>query len=255
MSRTVSEVAALAGVTVRALHHYDEIGLLHPRERTDAGYRLYDDADLARLHDILLWRGLGFPLDEVRALLDDPAHDPLEAMRLHRERLAAEVGALSERIAALDAAIARAGASEPLSHDDLVALFDGFDPDDYAEEVEQRWGDTEPYRESRRRTKRYGKAEWTAIQAEVAAVNEQFVALLAEGAPADGAEARAAAEAHRAHISRWFYEVTPEMHVGLAEMYVADPRFAATYDGMAPGLAAFVRAAILALHAPRPRRL
>ena len=106
--KTVSEVATLAGITVRALHHYDEIGLLRPRKRTEAGYRLYDEQDLVRLHDILLWRSLGFPLDEVRALIDDPAHDVLEALFVHRVRLVAEVGKLHERIAALVDAIRKA---------------------------------------------------------------------------------------------------------------------------------------------------
>jgi DNA-binding transcriptional MerR regulator len=251
----VSEVAALARVTVRALHHYDEIGLLRPADRTDAGYRLYDDADLARLHDILLWRELGFPLDEVRALLDDPAHDPTEAMLVHRARLAEQLGELHARIGALDAAIARSRASEPLTNDDLVALFDGFDPSVHEAEAQERWGDTEAFEESRRRTRRYGREQWEAIKAEGQAVTLRLAELLRAGRTASSTEARDAAEAHRQHISRWFYECTPEIQLGLAEMYVADPRFAATYDAVEPGLAAYVRDAIVALHAPRPRRL
>jgi DNA-binding transcriptional MerR regulator len=255
VARTVSEVAALTGITVRTLHHYDDIGLLRPADRSDAGYRLYEDQDLARLHEILVWRSFGFPLDEVRALLDDPAHDPLESLLAHRERLARQLGDLEAQVGALDRAIARVRAREPLGDGDLKALFGGFDPSSYEAEVEARWGDTEAFRESKRRTARYGRAEWEAIRAEADALNQRLAALLRAGADPASPEAREAAEAHRAHTDRWFYPVSPEIHLGLAELYVADPRFAATYDALEPGLAVWLRAAILALHAPKPRRL
>ncbi len=112
-TKTVSQVAALGRVTVRTLHHYDELGLLRPSQRSRAGHRLYAEADIHRLHEILTWRSLGFPLDEIQALLDDPAHDPLEAMRLHRERLAARLGGLQNQLDSLDAIIARAEGARP----------------------------------------------------------------------------------------------------------------------------------------------
>ncbi|MBX2798349.1 MAG: MerR family transcriptional regulator [Myxococcales bacterium] len=253
--KTVSEVAALAGISVRTLHHYDQIGLVRPAERSDAGYRLYDDADLARLHDVLTWRALGFPLQEVQDLLDDPDHDRLEALFLHRERLASQVGALNERIAALDEAIRKTTHAEPLAEVDYRALFDGFDPSELETEAEATWGDTEAWAESKRRTARYGEAEWRAIRDEQAALNQRLAALMAAGEPPTSTEARATAEAHRVHIDRWFYAVDREIHLGLAELYVEDPRFRATYDKVAPGLAQFLRDAIRALHAPKPRRL
>jgi DNA-binding transcriptional MerR regulator len=253
--RTVSELASAAGVSVRTLHHYDEIGLLRPQDRTDAGYRLYGDAEVRRLHEILLWRSMGFPLDEVRALLDDPGRDALEAMRLHRDRLAAEVGALTARIEALDVAIARAAGGEPLTNADLVALFDGFDPASFEAEVEASWGDSPEYRESKRRTARYGKAEWEAIKTEGQAVTEQAAALCRAGVAPDDKRALDAAAAHRAYTDKWFYPVSPEIHMGLARMYVDDARFAATYEAAAPGLSVWLRDAILALHAPRRRTL
>lgn len=253
--RTVSELAALAGISVRTLHHYDEIGLLRPEDRTDSGYRLYGDADVRRLHEVLFWRSLGFPLDEVKALLDDPTRDSLEAMHLHRDRLATDLGALSARISLLDAAIAKAEGREPLTDDDLRALFDGFDSAAYAEEVEQRWGGTEAFAESKRRTARYGRREWEALKAEGQAVGERLAALCRAGVAPDAPEAREAAEAHRAHIDRWFYPVSAEIHRALGQMYVDDPRFAATYEGLAPGLAAWLRDAIAALHERRPRQL
>lgn len=251
--RTIGELASAAGVSVRTLHHYDELGLLRPVTRTEAGYRLYNDDDIRRLHEILLWRSLGFPLEEVRALIDDPAHDPLEAMRLHRERLLEELGALTARVEALDVAIARASGSEALTDQDLRALFDGFDPAAYEDEVARRWGQTEEHRESKRRTARYGKREWEQMRAEARELGERLAGLCRAGTPTDSPEARAAAAAHGAHITRWFYTLSPQVHVALARGYVEDPRFAASYEALAPGLSVWLRDAILALHAP-PRK-
>ena len=248
--RTVSELAALSGVSVRTLHHYDEVGLLRPRSRTDAGYRLYGDDELRRLHEILFWRSLGFPLEEVGALLDDPKHDPQEAMRLHRERLLGELGALTARIEALDVAIAQAEGQQPWTDADLRALFDGFDPAQYEAEVEQRWGDTPEFRESKRRTARYGPREWAAMKAEAAALNARLVELCKAGVAPRSFEAAQAVDAHRSHIDRWFYPVSTEIHMALARGYVEDPRFAATYEAMTPGLSVWLRDAVLARYAP-----
>lgn len=253
--KTVSEVATLAGVSVRTLHHYDEIGLVSPAERSEAGYRLYADADLARLHDVLTWRALGFPLQEVRELLDDPEHDREEALFLHRRRLVAQVGALNERIAALDEAIRKSREQTPLTEVDYRALFDGFDPADFEAEAEAAWGDTEAWQQSKRRTRRYGEAEWRTIREEQQSLHEQLAELQRQGAAATDPRAQTLAEAHRAHLDRWFYAVPPPVHLGLADLYVEDPRFRATYDAVSPGLAVFLRDAIRALHAPRPKRL
>jgi DNA-binding transcriptional MerR regulator len=253
--RTVSEIAAAAGVSVRTLHHYDEIGLLRPPDRTDAGYRLYGDPEVRRLHEIVFWRSLGFPLDEVRALLDEPGRDALEAMRLHRDRLVAEQGRVTARIEAIDAVIARSVGGEPLTNDDLVVLFEGFDASAYEAEVEQRWGDSPEWAESKRRTAEYGKQAWERIKSEGEALNGRLAALCRAGVAPDAAEAREAAAAHRAYIARWFYEVSPQVHLALADGYVADPRFAATYEALAPGLSVWLRDAIRALHGPQKRTL
>ena len=104
--KTVGEVAGLAGVTVRALHHYDELGLLSPSGRSEAGYRLYSYEDLARLREILIWRALGFSLSEVGALLDDPGHDRLAALQRQRELIERDLGRLGALAVAVDEAIA-----------------------------------------------------------------------------------------------------------------------------------------------------
>jgi DNA-binding transcriptional MerR regulator len=241
--KTVGDVTELAGVTVRTLHHYDELGLLSPSGRSEAGYRLYDNDDLVRLREILIWRALGFSLSEIASLLDDPAHDRLAALERQRELIEREIDRLGTLAAAVDAAIDARRAGSELEVD---AMFDGFDPSEYEEEAHRRWGHTEAYRESARRTERYGEAEWGEIRREAEAIVREFVALLRAGEPADGSAAQALAERHRQHISRWFYPCSPHMHRALAETYSADERFARTYEREAVGLAAYVHDAIVA---------
>jgi hypothetical protein len=124
--------------------------------------------------------------------------------------------------------------------------FEGFgehDPAQYEAEVEERWGDSDAYAESKRKTAAYSKDDWVAIKAEQEEIGTRFVQVMQSGAAADSAEAMDVAEAHRQSISRWFYDCSPEMHANLGRMYVEDPRFTATYEAMAPGLAQYVSTA------------
>jgi hypothetical protein len=127
-----------------------------------------------------------------------------------------------------------------------TSMFEDFDPTQYEEEARERWGHTDSYRESARRTAGYGETEWTQIRADADAVVADFARLLAAGEPADGDEARSVAERHRQHIIRWFYDLSPQMHRNLAEMYIADQRFAASYERVAPGMAGYVHDAVVA---------
>jgi DNA-binding transcriptional MerR regulator len=163
--RTVGEVSGLAGVTVRTLHHYDEIGLLRPSGRSDTGYRLYGHADLQRLQEIVVWRQLGFSLTEVSELLDDPGRDRGAALRrqrelaeLARERLGATARALDTALAAHDAG----------TNQEEATMFKDFDPAQYQEEARERWGHTDAHQESSRRVAGYGEAQWSQIRAQAA---------------------------------------------------------------------------------------
>jgi DNA-binding transcriptional MerR regulator len=241
--RTVGEVSELAGISVRALHHYDEIGLLSPSERSYAGYRLYSHEDLTRLQEILIWRALGFSLAEIGPLLDDPGHDRAIALRRQRELAERERDRLAAIVEALDAALRAHQHGTAVKE---TSMFDGFDPSEYEQEAQERWGHTDAYRESTRRAAGYGEAEWTKIRTESEEIVADFVRLMRGGEPAEAEAARAVAERHRRQISHWFYACPPEMHRHLGEMYVADPRFARTYEQQAEGLAGYVRAAIAA---------
>ncbi|MGW0824348.1 MerR family transcriptional regulator [Streptomyces sp. NPDC002845] len=246
MSYTVGQVAGFAGITVRTLHHYDEIGLLVPGERSHAGHRRYSEADLDRLQQILFYRELGFPLDEVAALLDDPDADPRAHLRRQHELLTARIEKLQKMAAAVEHAMEARKMGINLTPEEKFEVFGDKDPEMYAEEAEQRWGGTETYAESQRRAASYTKEDWKRMQAEVADWSERYDALMAAGEPPTGERAMDMAEEHRQHISQWFYECPYDMHRGLAEMYVSDERFKAFYDSMRPGLAEHLRDAIAA---------
>jgi MerR family transcriptional regulator, thiopeptide resistance regulator len=246
VSYSVGQVAGFAGVTVRTLHHYDEIGLLAPGERTHAGHRRYGDADLDRLQQILFYRELGFPLEEVAVLLDDPDADPRAHLRRQHELLTARIEKLQKMAAAVEHAMEARKMGIDLTPEERFEVFGDKDPEQYAEEAERRWGGTEAYAESQRRAARYTKDDWKRMQAEVAAWTQRYDALMAADEPPTGEPAMDLAEEHRQHISTWFYECSYDIHRGLAEMYVSDERFKEFYDSMRPGLAEHLREAIAA---------
>lgn len=243
---TVGRVARLAGVTPRTLHHYDAIGLLVPSGRSPAGYRQYTDADIERLARILFYRELDLGLDEIARVLGDGGADALIHLRRQRAQLHDRI----RRLTALADAVTRAMEAHTmkinLTPEERLEVFGSHDPDAHAEEVRERWGDTDAYAQSASRTARYEKADWERMKSEGATVTEQLAAALRAGLPADGATAMDAAEAHRRHIATWFYDCGYEMHTSLASMYLADPRFTATYEAVAPGLAQYVHDAIVA---------
>ena len=186
---TVGDVASLAHVSVRTLHHYNSIGLLSPSERT----------------------------------------------RAHRT---------TTILAAIDAALDALSKGEPMDDADMFEVFGEFDPSPYEAEAKDRWGDTDAYAESARRTARYTKDDWRAIKAEGSAVTDALAARLATGASPADPDVQGLVDRHREHIDRWFYPCSIEMQAELGEMYGADPQFAATYERIQPGLAAFLRDAI-----------
>ncbi len=229
------------------MHHYDETGLLRPTRRTEAGYRLYDAGDVARLQQVLFYRELGFTLDEVASLLDDPSIDPIDHLPRQHELLGERIRRLEEMRAAVELHLEARQMSIELTPEEMLEVFGedvAANHDAYQAEAEERWGATEAWDQSRRRTSRYTKEDWTQALAEQQTAAQRLVDALEAGLPADSTEAMDAAEGHRRHITRWFYDCSYEIHRGLADMYVQDARFTQTYEDLAPGLATYVRDAI-----------
>jgi DNA-binding transcriptional MerR regulator len=244
-SRTVGEVAALAGVTVRTLHHYDRIGLLSPSARSASGYRLYAPTDLDRLHQVLLYRELGFSLEDVADLLSDDA-DPQAHLRRQHRLLRDRLDRTQQMVAAVEKEMEARAMGTPLTPEEKFEVFGEFDPDQYEDEVQERWGETDAYAQSKSRTASYTKDDWVRIKAEGEDVEARLAAAMQAGVPADSPQAMDIAEEHRQQISRNFYDCPPGMHAGLGRMYVEDERFTAHYEKRATGLAQYVSTAVQA---------
>lgn len=236
---TVKKVSELTGVSVRTLQYYDSIGLLEPAEHTEAGYRLYDDAALERLEQIMLFRELEFPLKEIRTIMSDPCFDRKKALEqqiklleMKRERLG--------RIIDLARGIKMMGVRAV----DFTA-FDNEKINGYKKRAREQWGNTDAYRE-------FGEKDALRSPQQNEAVMESFMKVFAEfsaikdKAP-DSPEARAMVEKLKAFITEHFYNCTDEILSGLGKMYAADGEFRENIDAAAgKGTAVFASAAIAA---------
>ncbi|HRK05050.1 MAG TPA: MerR family transcriptional regulator [Chlorobiota bacterium] len=241
MHYTVKRVSEMSGVSVRALHHYDEIGLLTPSMRSEAGYRLYDESDLLRLQHILLLKTLDMPLREIRAVIDRPDFDVVQSLRRHRMLLEQKVGALHRVLQTLDNTISRMEATMKSPGEE--ELFAGFDPktiEEWNSEVENRY-DPELVAESRRRVKNMTKEDAEVFKEESEALNRAWVAV--SHLRPDDDDVQRVARRHHAWIEN-FYVASPDVLRGLGELYTTDSRFRAYYEAYAPGLAEFVRASL-----------
>jgi len=243
---TVGEVARLAGLTVRTLHHYDEIGLVVPGGRSDAGYRLYGRPEVERLQEVLFFRELGFGLDEIKEIVSRSGYHRTGALLRQRELLESRAERLLAMIDSVDTVIEAERQGMDLDNEEMLEVFGDFDPAQHQAEAEERWGDRDAYAESARRTAGYTKQDWEQMGGEADDINQAMLALKDAGVAADSPEAMAVAERHRAHISKWFYECSPQIHSGLGAMYVADPRFTANIDKAGEGLAQYLSDAIAA---------
>jgi len=241
----VKDVARLTGVSVRTLHHYDAIELLVPSGRTAAGYRLYTDADLLRLQQILIGRELGLPLEEIRQSLDDVGFDRKAALLDQRQRLCDRARQAEAMIRAIDTTLAALDGGVTTGEMTMADVFDGFDPSRYEDEARQRWGGT-AFDEAEQRTKRYTPDDWKALKAEQEAVYGAAFAALKGGQSPSSTEAMDIAERHRLSIDRWFYPCSRAMHQGLASMYESDDRFRQSIDKYGEGLTTFLAEAIRA---------
>ena len=215
---TVHEVSRITGVSVRTLHHYDAIDLLKPSRVTAAGYRLYDDAALARLQSILLFRELQFPLKDIRAILEHPDFDKREALEEQLKLLTAQ----RERIDSL-IDLARTTLEKGESYMDFKA-FDTSKLEEYAAEAKARWGDTEAYKAAEQKRGSQNREEQSASDNALMA----FGKLL--GTDPASAEALALAKKLQDTISANYYPCSKEILASLGQMYTADERFRENID-------------------------
>lgn len=231
--RTVKEVSKLTGVSVRTLHYYDDIGLLKPAKVTDAGYRMYDDADISRLQNILLFRELQFPLKEIKTILDSPDFNAEEAIAQQIKLLELQYKHIGELIS-----FAREIQNNGVRTMDFK-IFNKNEFEQYKSEVKAKWGKTEAYKEYEQRT----DSNNDGLANEMMSLFSEF-GEISHMNPSER-QVQDKVSALQRFISKNFYMCTDEILRNLGEMYVCDERFKKNID-RAGGeeTAEFVRKAI-----------
>jgi DNA-binding transcriptional MerR regulator len=241
MGYTINQLARLAGVSVRTLHHYDSIGLLKPALRQANGYRQYDSAELTRLQQILFFRELDFPLADIQRMLNSPYFDPVTALEDQKLLIQLKRTRLNKLLKTINKTIMTMSNQTTQNQDDMYDVFKDEDVKQYQDEVKQKWGNTAAYKQSMERVKKMTKAEMDKLKADGKIFNQKLAVAMPKGISDPTVQALVAE--HYKGIN-FFYDCSLEMYRNLGLMYVQDPRFTANYDKVAPGLAQFMHEAI-----------
>ncbi len=238
---TVQELANLAGVSVRTLHHYDHIGLLKPASRNAARYRFYGEAELLRLQQILFFRELDCSLGDIARILDSPGFDAVEALVAHRQELKKRAKRLDVLIQTIDKTIRRLkGEGTEMADEELYGGLSKQQAEAYAEEARRRW-DPKLVDESNARVKKWSREKWAVVNKDLDEILKQLAGLM--GSPVADPEVQSLIVRHHAYLNN-FYEVKPEMYRGLGRLYIEDPRFHAYFGKYRAGLAEYLQKAI-----------
>ncbi|MFA9463906.1 MAG: MerR family transcriptional regulator [Velocimicrobium sp.] len=240
MRFSISETAKLAGVSVRTLHYYDEIGLLKPSEIVlDTGYRYYDKLAMEKLQQILFYRELDFSLKEIMKIMNASDYKKEDALKRQRELLKLKRKRLDKLISLLDANL----------KGDNTMNFDEFDSSEleqakekYAKEVESKWGSTDAYKQSEEKTAKYKKEDWAVIMKQSDEILKLFSNHLGENPKVE--EVQNLVSRWQQFITDSYYDCTKEILAGLGQMYVADERFTANMDKFGVGTAQLMSEAI-----------
>ena len=240
---SVNQVARLSGITVRALHYYDQIGLLKPAMRSEKKYRYYDESDLLRLQQILFYRELAFSLEQTRNILDDSDFDFVEALKTHRQTLIQKHKRINQLIQTVDQTLEKIQGDQNMALKDKD-LYQGFDQekiDRWNREVDEKY-DPEKVAESRRNVGKMSKEHFNTVQEQ----GERVTIAIAENMDHEASSpvVQALIKEHHAWIEN-FYVCPAMMYKGLGQMYVENPEFTAFYEKIKPGLATFMCGAMV----------
>jgi DNA-binding transcriptional MerR regulator len=247
MEYTIKEFADMANLTSRTLRYYDQIGLLKPQKISDSGYRIYTSEQTDRLQQILYYRSFGMELSQIASIVNDDRFDLLQALREHKKILLDKKTELNLQLAVINQSIAAAEGSVMMSDQEK---FDGFKKNlldenerKYGKEIREKYGD-ESVDASYARIKNMDADTYRKTEA----LGNELIRILTEayreGDPA-AALAQKAAEMHKEWLCCYWSEYSAQAHAAVARMYVEDQRFTAYYDKYQPGLAAFLRDAVL----------
>ena len=238
---SVKQLSKLAGVSIRTLHHYDQIGLLRPAFRSEKGYRYYQHSELLRLQQILFYRELGFQLNAVAEILNDPDFDLIKALQFHRRELHKQADRVQQLLVTIDKTIHKLKNEKVIMEDkELYAGFTAEEVKKMRAEVTQRWGEKQLL-ETEARIRQLGADGWQDNKKK----GEEITQLLADLMDLDPghAQVQEAIGLYHKHLN-FFYEVTKERYRCLAKMYTEDERFKAHYEKYRTGKADYLYKAI-----------
>ncbi|MBC2322281.1 MerR family transcriptional regulator [Listeria booriae] len=247
MEYTVQKLAKLAGVSTRTLRYYDEIGILKPARINSSGYRIYGQNEVDRLQQILFYREMNVGLDKIKAILEQPDFDETEALKTHRAQLLDKRKQLDELIRNVEKSIAHSERRITMTDQEK---FEGFkqkmideNEEKYGTEIREKYGD-DKINKSNAKLKGMSEAEVERVNRLAETILVELAEAFETGDPA-GDKAQEVAAMHKEWLSTYWDTYSKEAHAGLAQMYVDDERFTAYYDKDQPGLAAFLRDAIV----------
>lgn len=247
MEYTVQKLAKLAGVSTRTLRYYDEIGILKPARINSSGYRIYGQNEVDRLQQILFYREMNVGLDKIKAILEQPDFDETEALKTHRAQLLDKRKQLDELIRNVEKSIAHSERRITMTDQEK---FEGFkqkmideNEEKYGAEIREKYGD-DKINKSNAKLTGMSEAEMEHVNRLAETILVELAMAFETGDPA-GEKAQEVAALHKEWLSTYWDTYSKEAHAGLAQMYVDDERFTAYYDKDQPGLAAFLRDAIV----------
>lgn len=243
MSYTIQQVATWSRVSVRTLHYYDEIGLLKPLRQKKNDYRYYTTTELLRLQQILFFRELEFPLTEIKRILNARGFDMRSALKDQQHLLGLKRKRLNRLITSITVTLKKLNQPTSMTTTQLYDSFNNEEIDQYAEEAKKRWGHTKAYKQSQERLKKMTATDITKLKKDQDEFMKNLAATMVQGATSP--EFQKLIDQHYQSL-RTFYEPSLELYRGLAAMYIEDPRFTATYEKYAPGLAQIMHDAMIA---------
>ena len=246
MEYTVQHLGKLAGVSTRTLRYYDEIALLTPARINSSGYRIYGQAEVDRLQQILFYRELGLSLESIKDIVTSPSFDGEKALQEHRDKLLEKRKQLDLLITNVEKTLAATEGRITMSN---TEKFEGFkqklidnNEEKYGQEVREKYGD-DAINRSNEKVKNMTEEQHEDIKNLEEEMFESLVDAMEEGDPAS-VLAQKAADLHRQWLTFYWDTYSKEAHAGVAQMYVDDERFTAYYDKHQPGMAAFLRDAV-----------
>ncbi len=244
MPYSVNQLAKLAGVSVRTLHYYDEVGLLKPTRVKHNDYRQYNEDELLRLQQIMFFRELDFSLEQIKKILSSPQFDMQAALAEQKQLIKLKRHRLDRLMITIDKTIKKINNEIHMEDQELYGNFSKAEMDKYTEEARQRWGHTDAFKQSQQRVKKMGKAGLAKVLKESGELTQAIAAAMKSGLYPKSEVVQQLIARHYDGL-RAFYEPNLEMYKGLAIMYVDDPRFKANYENVAAGLAEFMRDGML----------